>query len=255
MPKLSVLLPTFNNEAILLPTLESVKWADELLVVDSYSTDGTVQLARSYGAKVIQHEYINSASQKNWALPQCKFSWVLQIDSDEVLEPGAEKEIRKAIAKAPNDLHCFRLARKNDVLGKWIRFGGIYPDWEHRLFRKDKGKWFDREVHSNVRVPGKVETLKCHIIHYGTPNLSKQIKNLDRYTRYEADELKKRGKTFSYFRWFVFPWLVFGYKYIWLQGFRDGWRGFFLAVYAAFYYFIAQSKLKELEELNLEKSP
>lgn len=253
--KLSVLLPTYNNESILRPTLESIKWADEILVVDSFSTDGTIALVKAYRARVIQHEYINSAKQKNWAVSQCLHEWVLQVDSDEILEDGAETEIRGAIATAAREVHCFRFARKNHVLGKWVRYGGIYPDWEHRLFRRDLGRWFDREVHSNIRVTGEIMTLSSHILHYGMPNLSKQIKNLDRYTRYEADELKKKGKQFSCFRWLVFPWLVFGYRYLWQQGFRDGWRGFFLAAYAAFYYFISHSKLKELEELKLDKSP
>lgn len=224
-------------------------------MVDSYSSDSTVELVKSYGARVVQHKYINSAKQKNWAIPQCTYNWVLQIDSDEVLETGAEAEIRAVIANAPPEVDCFKLARKNHVLGKWVRYGGVYPDWEHRLFRKDKGRWFDREVHSNIRVSGEIKTLRSHILHYGTPNFSKQIRNLDRYTRYEADELKKKGRTFSYLKWILFPWLVFAYRFVWLQGFRDGWRGFFLAVYSAFYYFISHTKLKELEELNLDKSP
>jgi glycosyltransferase involved in cell wall biosynthesis len=255
LPSITVLLPTFNNEKILKPTLESIKDADELLVVDSFSTDGTVELVTSYGARVIQHVYINSAKQKNWAVPQCRNEWVLQIDSDEVLEPGALDEIRRSIALAPPEVHCFKMARKNHMLGEWIRFGGIYPDWEHRVFRRDLGRWSDREVHSNIRVTGEIRTLKSQILHYGMPNLSKQIKNLDRYTRYEADELRKKNRKFSYMKWIVFPWLVFFHRYLWLQGFRDGWRGFFLASYIAFYYFISQSKLKELEVLKLDKSP
>lgn len=250
-----MLLPTYNNETIVGRTLESVKWADEILVVDSFSKDQTLEIAQKFGARIIQHEYINSAKQKNWAVPQCKYNWVLQIDSDEVLEEGAELEIRAAIETASPEVHCFRLARKNHVLGKWVRHGGIYPDWEHRLFRRDQGRWFDREVHSNIRVPGQVAALKTHILHFGMPNISKQVKNIDRYTRYEADEMKKKGKRFSYLKWLLFPWLVFLYRFLWQQGFRDGWRGFFLASYNSFYYFLTLSKLKELEVLQLDKSP
>ncbi len=252
---ITVLLPTFNCASYVQATLESIKWADELLVVDSFSTDGTLELVQSYGAKIIQHKYINSAKQKNWALQYIDTEWTLQIDTDEILEYGAEEEIRAYIASCPVAVHCFRFPRKNHMLGKWVRFGGIYPDWENRLFRTKEGSWFDREVHSNIRVPGEYRYMKSHILHYGMPSISKQVRNLDRYTRYEADELKKKGRKFSYVRWLVYPWLVFAHRYLWLQGFRDGWRGFFLAIYLSFYYFLSYTKLKEIEVLKLEKSP
>ncbi len=102
---------------------------------------------------------------------------------------------------------------------------------------------------------GKIETLPCHLLHYGMPDISKQLKNLDRYTRYEADELKKKNRSFGYVKWTLFPLLIFLYRYVYQQGFRDGWRGFFLARYMAFYYFLSHSKLTEIEELNLERSP
>src|SRR5258708_36958369 len=102
--KLSVLLPTYNNAAIVRATLESVKWADEILVVDSFSTDATLDICREYGARIIQHEYINSAKQKNWAAPQCTHEWVLQIDTDEVLEPGLQEEVAGASAGPKPDV-------------------------------------------------------------------------------------------------------------------------------------------------------
>jgi len=253
--KITVLIPAFNCANYYTKTLESVKWADEILLIDSYSTDNTIEIAKSYGARVIQHEYLNSSKQKNWAIPFSSHQWIFQIDTDEVLEPGAEKIIRDAIDNASMVVDCFRMARRNHVLGKWIKYGGIYPDWEHRLFRKEKGLWFDREVHSNIRVEGKIETLTTDLLHFGMPNISKQIKNLDRYTRYEADELKNKNRKFSYVKWLLFPHLVFCYRYFYMKGFLDGWRGYLLAINSAYYYFLSQSKLKELEELNLDKSP
>ena len=147
------------------------------------------------------------------------------------------------------------MARKNHVLGKWMRYGGIYPDWEMRLFRRDKGRWFDREVHSNVRVPGEVGTLKTHILHYGMPNISKQLKNLDRYTRYETNELRKQGKRFHLHNLLMKPLGVFFYRYVWKQGFRDGMRGFIVCAYLSIYCFFYWAKLWEMEELGLENSP
>ena len=196
MIKISILLPTYNCENTIISTLKSIKWCDEILVVDSFSNDSTLDIVKEYGANIIQHEYINSARQKNWALQYCTHDWVFQIDSDETLEEKAEAIIRDAINNAGENTHCFKMPRKNHVLGKWVKYGGLYPDWEYRLFRKEYGKWWDREVHSRIVVSGGIGTLDTPLIHHGMPNISKQLSNLDRYTRYEADELKKKNKQF-----------------------------------------------------------
>jgi glycosyltransferase involved in cell wall biosynthesis len=253
--KLSILLPTFNEEKILVACLESLKWADEILVVDSFSMDRTLEIARGYGARVIQHQYINSAKQKNWAVPQCDHDWILQIDSDEILEEGAADEIKAAIATAQEDVQAFRFPRRNHFLGKWIRRAGMYPDYQTRLFRRDFGRWDEREVHAHLRVPRQVRDLNHSIIHSGAPYLTKQLHNLDRYTRYEADELRKNGKEFHWYRLLIHPWMVFFYRYFWLQGWMESWRGFLICVYLAVYSFFSYAKLWELEELGLEKSP
>ena len=254
-PPISILLPTFNNAATVRDTLESLKWADEILVVDSFSSDNTLEICQEYGARIIQHEYINSARQKNWAAPQCRHEWVLQIDTDETLEAGLREEIEEALASISGDVHAFRLPRKNHVLGPWMQHAGIYPDYQTRLFRRDRGRWIEREVHAHVLVPGEVANLKHHIMHYGMPNISKQLRNLDRYTRYEADELRKQGIRFRWSRLVFGPWGVFFHRYVWLKGFLDGWRGFIVCGYLAIYDFLSQAKLWELEELSLEQSP
>jgi len=233
--------------------LDSISWADELIVIDSYSDDNTIDIASSYGAKIFQNNYINSAKQKNWALQFCSNEWIFQIDSDEELEANVETIIRTAVNNAHGDVHCFKMPRKNFVIGKWVRYGGLYPDWEYRLFRKRFGKWLDKEVHSRVSVPGNVKVLNTSIIHHGMPNISKQLLNLDRYSRYEADELKKKNKNFSALRWILSPPLIFFKKYILQQGFRDGFRGFFLAAYSSFYVFISHAKLKEMEILGSKR--
>jgi len=252
---ISILLPTFNCESTIKKTLVSIQWADEIMVVDSFSRDGTLEIVSQFDTKIVQHEYINSAKQKNWALQYCSFDWVFQIDSDEILEKDAERIIRIAIENASQEIHCLKMPRKNHVLGKWIKYGGLYPDWEYRLFRRDKGRWLDIEVHSRISVPGRIEKLNTPLIHHGMPNISKQVSNLDRYSRYEADELKKRNISFSWIRWLASPPLIFIKKFIFQKGFLDGWRGFFLAAYSAIYIFLSHAKLKELEILNIERSP
>jgi len=253
--KISILLPTFNCQTSVRDTLTSVEWADEIIVIDSFSDDDTIKIATEYGARVFQHEYINSAKQKNWAIQHCSHEWVFQIDSDEILEKNAEGIIRNAINNAGENIHCFKMPRKNHMLGKWVKYGGLYPDWEYRLFKKNHSEWRDREVHSRILVSREIEILDTALIHHGMPNISKQLSNLDRYTRYEANELKKKNITFSFLKWFIGPPFIFIKRYLFLQGFRDGWRGFFLAVYAGIYLFISHAKLKEIEILNLEQSP
>jgi glycosyltransferase involved in cell wall biosynthesis len=253
--KLSILLPTYNCENTIISTLQSIKWADEIIVVDSFSNDKTLDLVSGFGCKIFQHKYINSAKQKNWALANCTHDWVFQIDSDEILEPGADEIFRTAISNASETLHCYKMPRKNHVLGKWVKYGGLYPDWEYRLFRKKYGEWWDREVHSRIVVPGKIGILDTHLIHHGMPSISKQLSNLDRYSRYEADELKKRNIKFSFVKWILGPVYIFFRRYFLLQGFRDGWSGLFLAVYASFYIFLSHTKLLEIQLLKLKRSP
>ena len=249
------MLPTFNCQTTIRDTLASIEWADEIIVVDSFSNDSTLEIVSKFDTKIVQHRYINSAKQKNWALKHCKYEWVFQIDSDEILEPNAEIIIYNAIKSADETVHCYKMPRKNHVLGKWVRHGGLYPDWEYRLFKKEYGKWWDREVHSKIIVSGKVGILETPIIHHGMPNISKQLSNLDRYTSYEANELKKMNKQFSFLKWIFSPPIIFLKRYFLLQGFRDGWRGLFLAVYASIYLFLSQAKLLEMAILKLNKSP
>jgi glycosyltransferase involved in cell wall biosynthesis len=245
--KITVLLPTFNNAGIIRATLESVRWADEILVVDSFSTDDTLEICREFGARIVQHEYVQSSKQKNWAIPQCAHEWVLQLDTDEVLEPGAQQEIAARIAAAPDDVHAFALPRKNHVLGKWISTADLYPDLQTRVFRRDSGRFEDKEVHAHVTVPGRIEVLEHNVLHYGMTSIGKQLSNVDRYSRYQADELRKRGKQFRWTQLAFRPFAVFGYYYFWRRGFRSGYRGFLVAAISATYDFWAHAKLWELE--------
>jgi glycosyltransferase involved in cell wall biosynthesis len=246
--KLSVLLPTFNNGGIVRHALESVSWADEILVVDSFSTDDTLDICREYGARVIQNEYIQSAKQKNWAIPQCANEWVLQIDTDEVLEPGLREEIQSVLENPPAGVDGFRINFKHDVLGRWVRVDGLYPEYHLRLFRRDVGRFEDKEVHAHVQVPGEVRTLQKHIQHFGMTSLSKQLSNIDRYSRYQADELRKRGKRFRWSQVVLRPPAMFGYHYFWKRGFMAGYRGLWLAAISTTFDFWVHAKLWELEQ-------
>jgi glycosyltransferase involved in cell wall biosynthesis len=247
MGKLSVLLPTYNEEGMIVDCLESVKWADEILVTDSYSTDETLNIARKYGARIIQHEYINSAKQKNWAIPQCSHDWVLQIDADERLDSSLQAEIQELIKKIPEDVDGYRINFKHHLLGRWVRRSELYPEYHLRLFRRDVGRFQDREVDAHVFVPRKVETLHGHILHFGTENISHRLHAVDRYTRYESDERQKRGVRFSWFNIFARPLAAFVYFYFYKLGFLDGVRGLMLAVLKFDFVFWTYAKLWEKE--------
>ncbi len=255
MAKVSVLLPTFNNQGIIRDCLDSVRWADEILVVDSFSTDRTLAICGAYGARILQHEYIQSAKQKNWAIPQCANEWVLQVDSDERLEAGGCEEIRNKLDSVGNDTHAFRIPRRNHILGPSLSVASLYPDYQTRLFRRDVGRFQDKEVHAHVQVPGRVGTLEHHLMHYGMTSIGKQLGNIDRYSRYQADELNKRGTRFHWYHLVLRPLAVFGYYYFWKRGYAAGYRGLLVAAFDASFDFWAHAKLWEIQTLNLPSSP
>jgi glycosyltransferase involved in cell wall biosynthesis len=248
-------VPTYNSASTLQATLESVKWVDEIVVVDSFSSDQTLDIAHEFGAIVISHEYINSATQKNWAISYCTSAWVFQVDSDEVITPELKEEILQVLGSPTEGVDAYRMPRRNLFLGEWLKYGGNYPDYQTRLYRRTLGKWQDREVHAHVLVPGMIETLSACIIHDDWTTLAKMLGRLDRYTRYEADELKKHGASFRARDLVIRPAVGFVYRYFWKQAFRDGWRGFIFAVYVGVYVFMTRAKLWEMDILRVNQSP
>lgn len=247
MPKadITVLIPCMNNRSFLERFVPSCNWAAEVLVVDSFSSDGSAKIANSLGARVFQRVYDTSARQKNCALDQVNTEWVFQIDTDEMMEQGLLEEITTAVREVRPSVSAFRIPRKNHYGKHWLRYGGVYPDYQTRLFRRDRCRWQDRQVHAQLKVEGETGTLTKHILHYGMPSISKQIVNLDRYTTYERDEKLKSGMRADLFRLLFHPPLVFAYRYLWLRGFLDGWRGLVLAMYTAVYDFVTIVKMLE----------
>lgn len=246
--KVTVLIPTYNCATSVRDTLESVKWADEIVVIDSFSTDNTLEIVKAYTEHIYQRVYDNPSNQKNWALKYCSHDWVLQMDSDEVLESGSAALIMDAIQKADKrNIAVYRLPRKNHMQNYWLRYGGYYPDFQTRLFNKNKAA-FRNIVHEKLHTEALKADLSCNILHFGMPIISKQLQNLDRYTDYEAEAAYRRGDKTSLINLVFKPFFLFAYRYFYLLGFCDGWRGFFLAVYSSFYLFLVQNKLKERNE-------
>ncbi len=247
MPSISVTIITRDEEENIESCLESVKWADELIVVDSMSTDRTADICRRYTDKVFIQEWKGYSAQKNTAIEKATLEWIFSIDADERVSVGLRDEIREVINN-PNALDGYLMPRRAYFAGRWIRHGGWYPDYQLRLFRKGKGKFVERGVHERAEVKGNIGRLKGHIEHYTYKDISEFISRMDRYSTLAAMEYKSQGKRGSLLRIIFAPAATFIRMYILKLGFMDGYHGFLLAVLYSYYTFTKYAKLKELNE-------
>ncbi len=235
----------FNEEAVIADALASVSWADEIIVVDSGSTDQTVNIAKRYTERVLFRPWMGFSAQKNWAVDQATHDWVLSLDADERITPGLRDEI-VALLQGPPSCAGFYIARKNFFLGQWIRHGGWFPDKTLRLFDKRQGRFGDRIVHEKVEVKGEVGHLRHPMIHYTYTSLSSYHRRAGRYAGLAAEEMHAGGRAFSIMDILVRPLWTFVRMYLFQQGFRDGIRGFLLAVFYGYYTFLKYARLWEL---------
>lgn len=246
--RLSVIIPTYNVEIYLDSLLDCVAgWADEVIVCDSFSTDKTVEIAERHGVRVVRHEYINSAKQKNWIIPQASGEWVLIIDADEKPEEALKKEINEFLATVGNDVDLAYIPRKNLFWGEFLGKTTAYPDYQSRLFRRDKGRYQDKEVHAQVEVPGERVYLKNALVHDDFTDISSWWLRNNRYYRYELDECIKRGRKWGFKIQYARPLYVFLKIYICRGGFLHGFKGLFAAFQWFVYYFMVGAKLYEYE--------
>ena len=243
---LSVLVPTKNEEPNIRAVLESVRFAEEVVVVDSGSTDGTLPIARSIADRVLEHEYVNSAAQKNWAIPQLTHRWILIVDADERVTPELRAEIERVLAD-PARLDGYWIHRDNHFLGKPIRTAGWQRDKVLRLFDRTKGAYEPLHVHAEVLIRGRVGTLQHKLVHHTYRSLDQYFEKFGRYTRWSAADLKARGVRASAMRLLVRPWLRFLRMYVLEGGFREGRAGIVLCMLAAFSVFTKYARRWEDE--------
>ncbi len=248
--KLSVLIPTFNEQLNLPECIASVKdLADEIFVVDSFSKDDTVEIARQAGARVVQHEYVNSAAQKNWAIPQCKHEWVFIIDADERMTPELREEIRGLLARAQGpEWDGYFVVRRNFFLGGEIRHGGWERNDVQRLFRRDLGRYAEREVHADIAVSsGRSGHLKARLDHNTCPasldGLNRYFQRFNRYTTQAAERYHREGRKPYIWNFFLHPGWEFFKMYILKLGFLDGVPGLAVCTFCAFTRFVRYMKL------------
>ena len=232
---LSIAMIAMNEEANLPRTLESVKWADEIIVVDSGSRDRTIEIARSFGAKTSYHAFGGHGEQKNVALDLCTSDWILLLDADEVLTPELQTEIRELLAGEP-PYGAYWIPRLNLYFGKWIRHGGFYPDHKLRLFRRGAA-WLSEGVgpHSTPQFSGPKGKLHGDMLHYAYPTMGIYLEHMDRYSSEIARLLHARGKdsrSLGSFLWntVVNPAATFVYNYFFRLGFLDGREGLILHI-------------------------
>src|SRR5690348_16438395 len=207
----------------------------EIIVVDSGSTDRTLEIARSHGAKVFSEPWKGFAAQKNSAMEKASGDWVLQLDADEALEPELPEEINAAIQESSTS-SGFWIPRRNFFLGRWIRHGGFYPDRKLRLFRRGSGQFIERAVHETMRVNGATATINGDLLHNAYPTLTGYIETMNRYSTLAAEVLIRERRVRSSLPWFFVnvrlrPVLNFIWNYIFRGGFLDGREGFLLHWY------------------------
>ena len=242
MPLLSVAIVTYNEEANLARTLASVTWADQIVVVDSGSTDRTVEIARRSNATILERPWPGFAEQKNFAIAQCTGDWILSLDADEELSTELQQEIRQILASQPT-ADAFYLKRRNLFLGRWMRHGGFYPDAKLRLFRRNPSHppvFEPRPVHETIQPHGPTATLRCDLIHHAYPTLESYIEHMDRYSSLGAQILVDKGRTSTGILAFLahvlfIPVLTFKWNYIFRLGMLDGREGLLQHLYHAGY--------------------
>ena len=243
--KLSVVVITLNEADRIERLIQSVTIADEIIIVDSGSTDGTVEHARSLGARVIHHEFSGYITQKNWALAQAKGEWILSLDADEALSQDLSREIEAALSSNEPELAGFSMPRLSYYLGRWIYHGGWYPDRKLRLIRRGRATWQGIDPHDILIATGKEEKLNHPILHRVYRNIADQIHTINKFSEISATRHgRKKG-------WYVTAGIFhaiikFFECYVWKLGLLDGIPGLIIAVNSSFYVFLRHAKAWEM---------
>lgn len=246
-PPISVCIITHNEEKRIRQCLESVKWAEEIVVVDSHSTDRTVEICKEYTPRVYQRDWPGHVEQKNFALNLASHEWALCLDADECLSPELSREIREELSRNGDTFAGYVMSRHTFYLGRWINHGGWYPDHKLRLFRRSLGSWGGINPHDKVLLSaGNTKVLKGELLHFNYEDISSQIRTVDNFARIFVQNTLKNGTPFStpsVIASMLFkPPIKFLEMYLLKGGFLDGMAGFIIASTTAFYIFLKYAK-------------
>jgi glycosyltransferase involved in cell wall biosynthesis len=243
--KITATIITLNEERNVARAIESLRCCDEILIVDSGSTDRTVELAEKLGARVLEAGWLGYAAQKNWAAEHAAHEWILSLDADEALSEALEAEIW-SLKKSGPQCAAYTMPRLARYLGRWIYHSGWYPDRKVRLYHRDQAKWVGDFVHESVVPRGRVGHFESNILHFTCESLSEHVKTMDRYTTLAAQELAARKVKVPLWRLIVDPAWTFVKTYFLQRGFLDGPEGLTIAYMAAFYTFLKYSKARNM---------
>lgn len=242
--KLSAIVPAYNEAHNIEEVLKSVSFCEEVILVDSYSTDNTVELAKPYITRLLQREYIHSASQKNWAIPQAKHPWILLVDADERVTPALQEEIKHIYPRLDKEKYVgYWIGRRNFFMGRQVRYSGWKNDRVIRLFHRDKCLYEDKHVHSEITARGAVGKLENKFLHYKYNGIDPHINKLMRYADLQARDYDKRVGKITAFHVIAKPMYGFFKHYFVQKGFLDGFVGFSIAYIRSFGIFMRYLKL------------
>jgi len=250
MPQLSVAIISFNEEKNIKECLESVKWADEIILVDSFSSDSTIEIAKNYTNKIIQRKWSGFSEQKTFALENTSNEWVLSVDSDERVTPELQNEIKKILSSEPS-LDGYFIPRRNFFLGREIKNCGWYPDYQMRLFKKSKTKVDSRKVHEGFLVSGNTGRLASPFIHYTHNSLHITFKKINEYSTLEAEELYLQKKAGA-LNIILNPFAAFLSHYFHRKGYKEGIHGLMVSLLHAATKMLTYMKMWDLQ--NREKT-
>ncbi len=245
MPAVSVTVITYNEAANIAAALESVSWADEIVVVDSQSTDDTVEIARRYTDHVIVRAWPGYIAQKNFAAEQAAHDWIFSLDADERATPALAGEVRQTLEKG-SGAAGYRVPRVTFHLGRWMRSTDWYPDYQLRLYDRRRARWTGQYVHESVKAEGPVADLQNDLQHYAYRDLSHHLLTMDRYTTMAARQMYESGRRAGWFDVLIHPRLAFFRNYVLRGGFRDGMPGLIVSVMNSYYVSLKFAKLWEL---------
>jgi glycosyltransferase involved in cell wall biosynthesis len=244
---LSVVLISLNEQGNIARALKSVAWADDVVVFDSGSTDQTIAIAKKMGANVIEGAWLGFGPTKKLAAGFAKHDWVLSLDCDEEVSDKLKTEITEKL-NTLNPGVVYRLPRLSFYLGRWIRHGGWYPDFQARLFNKKQANWNSEVVHEKIEAEVYENFASC-LNHYVFKSIEHQVQTNNKYSTLQAEKMYASGRRFSWFHFLTKPYVKFIECYFVKLGFLDAWAGYVIARSAAYSVFLKWSKLKELQSL------
>ncbi|MBI4266351.1 MAG: glycosyltransferase family 2 protein [Acidobacteria bacterium] len=246
MPKLSVTIITLDEADHIAAALESAAWADEIVVVDSGSRDGTPDLARAKGARVVTRDWPGYVDQKNYAAEIASHDWILSLDADERIPPALAAEIGALLSDEP-PMHAYRIPRVTYHLGRWIRTTDFYPDYQTRLYDRRAARWRGRYVHESVDADGPVGRLRHELEHYSYRDLRDHLDRVNRYTTLAARQMHEAGRRAGPIDLLLHPPAAFARNFLLRRGFLDGTAGLTISAVNAYAVFLKFAKLWELQ--------